>query len=88
MKWGEFFKPNWQAIVLFLVLFTATSFVSYTAGYSIIGLPLAFYAASPCFSFTCGGVIYDFSLLYFIFDLIFWFLISLAISAAYRSIKK
>jgi hypothetical protein len=69
MNWKGFLKPNKWKTILFLVLFIFTSWIFY-------GFPLEFFGNSgKCLGSYCTPV-WGFTWEYFLFDMIFWYLIS------------
>jgi len=81
MNWKQFLKPDWRKVVIFIIFLII--FLPFKSGISIgelywpaIGLPLPIYAENY---FIYFGLI---------FDLIFWYIVSLFIVWVYDKFKK
>jgi len=96
MNWKEFLKPDWRKIVVFVILFILSSFISayFNTIYSAIGFcssikagfPLAF--NTEISGIECGGDSSNFDIFSFILDIIFWYLLSCLIVWIYDKFRK
>jgi hypothetical protein len=96
MNWKEFFKPTVGKIILFIVLMGGLNYLIISTIHVLdarilIGLPLGFYPKGSFYcpsTTTCVPPPVEFSWFNFIFDIIFWYLISCLIIFIYRKVKK
>ena len=73
MNFKDFLKPTIWKIILMIIFFAPIHLLQLAIGFQVtsVGFPYRFYHSLSTATFT-----YDFNLIFFIIDIIFWYLIS------------
>jgi hypothetical protein len=102
MKWEKFFKPDWRKILIFVILFLLITFLPILLGFcatipTVVGDKQCLLVIQPFFVFLPSETIsykpivtglYFVPSLYWILDIIFWYLLSCLIVWIYDKVKK
>jgi thiamine transporter ThiT len=80
MNWKEFLKPTKWKIILFLLSFTFSSWF-------LQGIPVNFFDVYACKGMNCP-VYSNFSPIFFLLDVIFWYIVCCLMFWIYDKVKK